>query len=512
MRGLLWGRIGRYVFPRVDRREHERMAEQSYNPIIPRKVGNRRAPERGGHGTHWREGGSRRTNLLKGYITRLRTRNIMFTDINRIAELAKEDPKRQFFSIAHLITVEKLCEAFRRLRKDASAGIDGVTYEQYEANAEENIRQLHQRLREGKYQAQPLRRVYIPKEDGKQRPISIPALEDKIVQKLVVDLLNAIYEQDFLDCSLGFRPGRGQHQALDEVGRVICRRPTGWVLEIDIRSYFDSIVRSALVEMIEKRISDGSVLRLIQKWIKVGVIEEGRLLVSETGTGQGQPISPLLANVYLHHVLDQWFEEVVKPRLKGQAYEIRFADDAILCFQHKVDAEKVLNVLPKRFGKYGLTLHPEKTRLIEFGRFAAGNAKRQGKTPETFNFLGFTHICARSRKGKFTVHVRTIAKRLRRGLKAVADWCKQHRHDPVSEQQKTLNAKLRGHYQYYGRPTNYRSLWQFYRKVRRIWRVWLSRRTRGRRLTWDRFAEILRQHPLLPPRITQAWAGAGSHA
>ena len=388
----------------------------------------------------------------------------MCTDINRIAELAKEDPKRQFFSIAHLITVERMYGAFRSLRKDASAGIDGVTYEQYEANAEKNIRQLHQRLKEGKYQVQPLRRVYIPKEDGKQRPISIPALEDKIVQKVAVDLLNAIYEQDFLDCSYGFRPGRGQHQALDEVGRVLCRRPTGWVLEIDIRSYFDSIVRSALVEMIEKRVNDGSILRLIQKWIKVGVIEDGKLLVSETGTGQGQPISPLLANVYLHHVLDKWFEDVVKPRLRGEAYEIRFADDAILCFQHRGDAEKVLNVLPKRFEKYGLTLHPEKTRLIEFGRFAAGNAKRQGKNPETFNFLGFTHIGARSRKGKFTVHVKTIAKRLRRGLTAVAGWCKQHRHDPVSEQQKTLNAKLRGHYQYYGRPTNYRSLWQFYRR------------------------------------------------
>jgi RNA-directed DNA polymerase len=436
----------------------------------------------------------------------------MCTDINRIAELAKEDPRRQFFSIAHLITVEKLQGAFRSLRKDASAGIDGVTYEQYETNAEENIRQLHQRLKEGKYRVQPLRRVYIPKEDGKQRPISIPALEDKIVQKSVVDLLNAIYEQDFLNCSYGFRPGRGQHQALDEVGRVLCRRPTGWVLEIDIRSYFDSIVRSVLVEMIEKRVSDGSVLRLIQKWIKVGVIDDGKLLVSETGTGQGQPISPLLANVYLHHALDQWFEQVVKPRLRGEAYEIRFADDAILCFQHKEDAEKVLRVLPKRFAKYGLTLHPEKTRLIEFGRFAAGNAKRRGKKPETFNFLGFTHTGARSRKGKFTVHVKTIAKRLRRGLAAITEWCKKHRHDPVSVQQKTLNAKLRGHYQYYGRPTNYRSLWQFHRRVRRIWREWLSRRTRGRLLTWERFAEILRQYPLLRPRITQSWVGAGSHA
>src|SRR6266704_6407164 len=238
--------------------------------------------------------------------------------------------------------------------------------------------------------------VYIPKENGKQRPISIPALEDKIVQKVMVEILHAIYEQDFLDCSYGFRPGRGAHQALDEVGRVICTRPTGWILEVDITSYFDTIVREQLIEMIEKRVSDDSVLRLIRKWIQVGVIEEGRLLMSETGTGQGQPISPLLANIYLHYVLDEWFEKVVKPRLKGKAQEIRFADDAILCFQHKEDAEKVLSVLPKRFAKFGLTLHPEKTRLIEFGRYAEQNAKRQGWKPATFDFLGFTHICARS--------------------------------------------------------------------------------------------------------------------
>ena len=264
--------------------------------------------------------------------------------------------------------------------------------------------------------------------------------------------------------------------------------------------------------MIEKRVIDGSVLRLIGKWIKVGVIEDGRLLVSETGTGQGQPISPLLANIYLHFVLDEWFESEVKPRLRGEAYEIRFADDAILCFQHKEDAEKVLEVLPKRFEKYGLTLHPEKTRLIEFGRHAARNAGKQGKKPATFNFLGFVHICARSRQGKFTVHVKTIAKRLGRGLKAVWQWCKQHRHDPVSEQQKTLNAKLRGHYQYYGRPTNYRAIRQFYQRVLRIWREWLSRRTRAKPLTWERYAEILRQHPLLRPRITHAWERTGSHA
>ena len=436
----------------------------------------------------------------------------MCTDIGRIAELAKEDPKRQFYSIAHLITVEKLYEAFGSLRKNASAGIDGVTYLEYETNAEENIRQLHRLLVAGKYQVQPLRRVYIPKENGKQRPISIPSFEDKIVQKAVVELMNAIYEQDFLDCSYGFRPGRSQHQALDEVDRVTFTRSTGWILEIDIQSYFDKIVRGILVEMVEKRIGDGSVLRLIQKWIKVGVIEDGKLLMSETGTEQGQPISPLLANIYLHHALDVWFEEEVKPRLKGEAYEIRFADDAILCFQHKEDAEKVMRVLPKRLEKYGLTLHPEKMRLIEFGRDATRNAKKQGKRPETFDFLGFTHLCARSRKGKFTVNVRTIGKRLRRGLKAIADWCKQHRHEPVSEQQKALNAKLRGHYQYYGRPSNYCCIMRFYRRVRRIWREWLGRRMRGRRLTWERYGALLRQNPLLLPRITHSWANEGSRA
>src|ERR1700680_1371594 len=299
----------------------------------------------------------------------------MSTKLDRISELAKEDPKRQFYSIAHMITPEALYAAFRGLRKKASAGVDGVTYEEYERDAARNTQTLHERLKKGKYQAQPLRRVYIPKENGKQRPISIPALEDKLVQRVMVEILNAIYEQDFLDCSYGFRPGRGAHQALDEVGRVICTRPTGWILEIDITAYFDTIVREQLMEMIEKRVSDDSVLRLIRKWIQVGVIEEGRLLMSETGTGQGQPISPLLANAYLHYVLDEWLEEVVKPRWKGEAHEIRFADDAVLCFEHKEDAEKVKEVLTKRFGKFGLTLHPEKTRLVEFGRNAERNAK-----------------------------------------------------------------------------------------------------------------------------------------
>jgi RNA-directed DNA polymerase len=436
----------------------------------------------------------------------------MSTEIDRLTELAKEDPKRQFYSIAHMITFGALYAAFRGLRKKASAGVDGVTYEEYERDVAGNLQTLHERLKNGKYQAQPLRRIYIPKENGKQRPISIPALEDKIVQKAMVEILNAIYEQDFLDCSYGFRPGRGQHQALDEVRRVICTRPTEWIVEIDITAYFDSIVRKELMELIEKRVRDRSVLRLIRKWIQVGVIEEGRLLVSETGTGQGQTISPLLANIYLHYVLDEWFENEVKPRIRGAAHEIRFADDAVLCFQYKEDAEKVMEVLPKRFAKYGLTLHPEKTRLLEYGRSAEGKAKRSGKKPDTFDFLGFTHVCARSRRGKFTVHVRTMKKRLRRGLKAIAEWCQANRHMPVEEQQKTLNSKLRGHYQYYGRPTNYRSIWRFFREVRHIWRKGLSRRTRGNGMTWEKYAAILRKHPLLLPRILHPWRSAESHA
>ena len=332
------------------------------------------------------------------------------------------------------------------------------------------------------------------------------------MQKATVEIRNAIYEQDFLDCSYGFRPGRGQHQAPDEVRRVICTRPTGWVLEIDVTAYLDTIVRDQLMEMIEKRVCDGSMLRLIRKWIRVGVMEEGRLLVSETGTGQGQTISPLLANIYLHYVLDEWFENEGKPRMRGEAHEIRFADDAVLGFQYKEDAERVMEVLPKRFAKYGLTIHPEKTRLLEFGRYAEEKAKRQGEKPATFDFLGYTHVCARSRRGKFTVHVRTMKKRLRRSLKAIAEWCQENRHMPVGEQQKTLNAKLRGHYQYYGRPTNYRSNWRFFREVRHIWLKWLGRRTRGNGMTWEKYAAILRKHPLWLARIQYPGRGAESHA
>ena len=427
-------------------------------------------------------------------------------ELSRIAELAKQDAGCKFHSIAHFLTKEALWEAFDGLRKNAAVGVDGVTYAEYEGQLIGNLCRLYEKLQSNTYRAQLLRRIYVDKEDGSKRPISIPSLEDKIVQKATATLLNAIFEQDFLDVSHGFRPGRSAHNALAEVGKVICRKPTEYVLELDICAYFDSIVRAQLMEMIERRVSDTSILRLIGKWINIGAVDDGRLLMSETGTGQGQVISPLLANIYLHHVLDTWFEEEVKPRLKGYAHEIRYADDAILCFECREDAQRVLEVLPKRFARFGLKLHPDKTRLIEFGRSAHGRAKRMKTKVATFDFLGFTHRTATSRKGKFIVQVGTMKKRLRRGLKGIADWCRKHLHAPLEYQQRILNAKLRGHYQYYGRPSNFRSLGKFHQAVRRIWRTWLSRRTRGRTLTWTGFVKILLRYPLLRPRITKAWS------
>jgi RNA-directed DNA polymerase len=435
------------------------------------------------------------------------------TPLSRLTELAKEDSARRFYSIAHFLTPRALYEAFKELRRNASAGVDGVTFEGYQKELGRNLQDLWERVKSGRYRAQPIRRVYIPKEDGKsERPISIPALEDKIVQGATVRILNAIYEADFLNCSYGSRPGRSPHQALDEIDRILFREPITYVLELDIKSYFDSIVRKHLVEMIERRVSDGSILRLIGKWINVGVIDEGRLLETEDGVGQGQVISPLLANVYLHHVLDKWFEDEVKPRLKGKAFLVRYVDDAVICFQDEEDAQKVLKVLNKRFSNYGLTLHPEKTRLVEFGRAALEKAERMRRGPATFDFLGLTHIPERSRRGSYRPGVKTMKKRLKRGLKEIGRWCKSNRHEPVNKQQETLNAKLRGHYQYYGRSSNFRCLWGFYFAVKGIWHKWLSRRTRGAPMPWEKFQNLLSRHPLLKPQITHTWASTRSPA
>jgi RNA-directed DNA polymerase len=433
--------------------------------------------------------------------------------LSRLTAIARADPTYRFLTLAHLLTPEALGVAFRQLRKDASAGVDAVTYAEYAEQAEENIRQLHERLKSRRYRAQPLRRIYIPKDDGKERPISIPVLEDKIVQRATVTVLEAIYEPDFRGCSYGFRPGRSAHDALDTVRRTMCFEPVAYVLDADICGYFDAIVRPQLMELVQKRIGDSSLLRLIGKWLHVGVVDEGRLLVTETGVGQGQVISPLLANIYLHYVLDTWFEDEVVPRLRGAAYLIRYADDVLFCFQYREDADRVQRVLTKRLANYGLTLHPDKTRLHEFGRPAWARWRHgRGRRPPTFDFLGFTHVCATSRRGRFTLHLRTMRRRLGRSVRAVALWCQRHRHDPVVDQAAALNRKLRGHYQYYGRATNYRSLWQFYRTVVRLWHKWLNRRTRGKPLRWARYEQLLARHPLVRPRVTRAWHPAGSPA
>lgn len=407
--------------------------------------------------------------------------------------------------MAHLLTPGALSRGFGRVRKKASGGVDGITAREYQTGLSERLRDLHGRLKTGRYRSQPLRRAYIPKADGKRRPLSIPCIEDKVVQNAVVELIQPIYEGTFLDCSFGFRPGRGQHDALARL-RHLCRGLVSWVVEADICAYFDSIVRSKLTEMLERRIQDSSILSLIGKWMNAGILEDGRLLVTKTGTGQGQPISPLLANVYLHYVLDTWFEKAAKPRLKGEGYLVRYADDFVMCFQFESDAQLVLEHLKRRFESYGLQLHPTKTRLLAFGRYAQEKAERLGRRkPETFNFLGFTHVCSRSIHGKFVVRLRTMRQRLARSLKAINVWCKWHMHDRLRDQRAALNLKLAGHYNYYGVPTNYFSLNKFYRVVVRLWKRALGRRTRGHGLNWEKFNAILLLHPLMRPHSSTSW-------
>lgn len=437
----------------------------------------------------------------KGNRVGAKTLETLSTKLNRLTERAKMNPELKMQNIAHLITVEMLTWSYQQLRKDAAAGIDGVTAEDYGKGLEKNLRDLHLRLKEGRYRAQPLRRVYIEKEDGKKRPLSIPGLEDKIVQRAATELLTRIYENDFLPTSYGYRPGRGAHDALDDIQRDITMGKANYVLDADISDYFGSIVRGELMKMLQTRIADKHLLALIGKWLHVGVVEDGRLLLSETGTYQGSVISPVLANVYLHEVLDQWVEETVKPRLKGEMKLYRYADDFIATFQYKEDAERFMTVLPKRFEKFGLKLHPDKTQMIKFGREAWKKAKTTHAAPGTFNFLGLTHYCGTSRKGKFIVKVKTMAKRLRRGLLRVTEWCRNNRHKPLLDQHRHLTAILRGHYAYYGRRTNSLALSQFYRRLVRIWKKWLSRRGRDSYVTWSKIDAILGKHPLPRPRI-----------
>jgi RNA-directed DNA polymerase len=423
------------------------------------------------------------------------------TRLQRIAELAKQSPEMGFTSLAHHIDQVWMFEAFRRTRKDGATGVDGQTAEDYLKDLPGNLQSLMDRAKSGTYRAPPVRRAHILKGTGPEtRPLGIPTFEDKVLQRAVVMVLEAVYEQDFLDCSYGYRPGRSAHQALDALWQQTMGIDGGWVLEVDIRKFFDSLDHAHLRELLQLRIRDGVLLRLIGKWLNAGVLEDGSLTFPNSGTPQGGVVSPLLANVYLHYVLDVWFEQQVKPCLKGRAFLIRFADDFVMGFTQAADARRLLEVLPQRFGKYGLTLHPDKTRLVPFlppttepDRDAP---EREDSRPGTFDLLGFTHFWGRSRKGTWVVKRKTAQDRLSRALKTIAHWCWKNRHQPLPEQHHTLIQKLRGHFAYYGITGNSPALSQFREAVKRIWRKWLSHRRRRGFLPWTVFARLLKRYPL----------------
>jgi group II intron reverse transcriptase/maturase len=430
------------------------------------------------------------------------------TKLERIAKLAKEDPERALHSLSHHIDLDWLKEAYRRTRKSGATGVDGQSANEYAANLEGNLQSLLDRAKSGRYRAPPVRRVHIPKGSGKEtRPLGIPTFEDKVLQRAVAMVLEAIYEQDFLDCSYGFRSGRSAHQALEVLQQQTMEMDGGWVLEVDIRKFFDTLDHERLREVLHRRVRDGVLLRLIGKWLNAGVLEEGELSFPESGTPQGGVISPLLANIFLHEVLDAWFERDVKPRLKGRAFLVRYADDAAMVFAEEGDARRVLEVLPKRFGKYGLTLHPEKTRLVEFNRpnrRPPGNGDGTGR-PGSFDLLGFTHHWGATRKGSWVVKRKTASDRFSRSLKRIGLWCRLNRHRPVSEQWQALCRKVRGHFGYFGIIGNSMALLRFQKGVKRVWRKWLGRRSQRARLTWARMYQLLERYPLPPARLAPAY-------
>lgn len=437
-----------------------------------------------------------------------RNSSTVSTKQQRVATLAKQSPQMGFTSLAYLMDSDWLHEAFQRTRRDGAAGVDGMTATAYEADLEANLRSLVDRAKAGTYRAPPVRRVHIPKGTGcETRPIGIPTLEDKVLQRAVAMLLEPIYEQDFYNCSYGFRPGRSAHQALEALWKQTMDSHGGWILEVDIRKFFDTLDHAHLRAFLQQRVRDGVLTRLIGKWLQAGVMEDGTVTFPTAGSPQGGVISPVLSNVFLHYVLDDWFEREVKPRLAGRAYLIRYADDFVIGFTQEEDARRVLAVLPQRFGKYGLTIHPDKTRLIPFQQppaAARGKGAGSGTPPGTFTLLGFTHYWGRSWRGNWVVKRKTASSRLSRALRSVAQWCRWNRHQPVGEQQRTLSQKLRGHFAYYGITGNGKSLSWFRYGVMRCWRKWLNRRNRERTLDWGLFNRLLGRYPLPPARVVHS--------
>src|SRR6266581_2486763 len=436
---------------------------------------------------------------------RMRSRGSVTQGLERIRQAARERKKERFTSLLHHVSVDLLWEAFGELKQNAAPGVDGLTCRDYEADLERNLEDLHSRVHRGAYRALPSRRVYIPKPDGRQRPLAIAALEDKIVQRATVEVLNTIYEEEFLGFSYGFRPGRSTHEALDALVVGISSRKVSWILDADIRSFFDTVNHEWLIRFVEHRIGDPRIVRLIQKWLKVGILEDGVVSASDRGTGQGSVISPLLANIYLHYVLDLWAERWRRHEATGDMIIVRYADDIVVGFEREMDARRFLEEMRERFESFSLSLHPEKTRLIEFGRFAAANRKRRGLgKPETFNFLGFSFICGKSRRGKFLVKRKTRQDRMRAKLQAIKQELRQRMHQPIPVQGKWLGQVVKGYFNFHAVPTNSRALGVFRHRVTMLWRRVLQHRSHKAEMTWDRMRRLV--NDWLPrPRILHPW-------
>jgi RNA-directed DNA polymerase len=436
------------------------------------------------------------------------------TKQERIAELARSNRQMAFTSLNGYLDIEWLRHAYEQTRKDGAVGVDGQTAQAYAVSLEANLANLLARLKSGRYRAPPVRRVYIPKAGSttEKRPLGIPAFEDKVAQRAIVMLLEAIYEQDFRSCSFGFRRGRSAHQALQHLRNRIMDGGGRWVLDVDLRRYFDSIDHGKLRELLANRVVDGVIRRLIDKWLKAGVLEDGQLHRSSTGTPQGGVISPLLANVYLHYVLDEWFHQVVEPRMKGRCTLVRFCDDFVMVFEDFLDSQRVLRVLGKRMGRFGLTLHPDKTCLVDFRFKRPGGIRHRCAQATCFNFLGFTHVWGRSRRGKPVVYQRTAKDRYARTLKTLSRYCQHYRHRSLEEQHARLSRMLRGHYAYFGITGNGKRLRWLAHRAQHIWRKWLSRRTRNGQIDWLRFKHLLARYPLPVPRIVHQYAATSEAA
>jgi group II intron reverse transcriptase/maturase len=430
----------------------------------------------------------------------------MYTKQRRIAKAAQKHTGESLVSVAHHIDEEWMYCAYEWTRRDGAAGVDGVTAAEYEQGLGKKLQNLVELLKSGNYRAPPVKRVYIPKAGSRteKRPIGIPTYEDKILQRAITMALEPILEQEFYDFSYGFRPGKSAHQALERIWQASMGMNGGYLIDMDISKYFDTIDHGLLREMLRRRVSDGVINRIIGKWLHAGVVDGGTRMYPERGTPQGGVISPLLSNLYLHEVLDDWFVKVVQPRMKGKTFLVRYADDAVIGCENREDAERILKVLAARFEKYGLQLHPEKTRLLDFTKPAEG--QRKGK--ESFTFLGFTHYWTKSRKGKWTVGRKTAKTRLSRALAAINAWCRANRHKPVREQWETLKAKLNGHYAYYGISLNFRSIAEYYDRVRMLWRSWLNSRSRKASMNWKSYLNYLKDFPLPKPRIVHSYSSA----